>query len=106
MKQLIIFMICSMIFVGCNSNWPAKEKEVFIQECIEKNKNNLLPSGQSPQELCTCTIKEYSAEITWDDYSKILKGNLNKDEKAFFNNKVQVALDKIVEKCKPAILNN
>jgi len=95
-----------MIFVGCSSSWPAKEKEVFIQECIELNKKNLLPLGQSPRELCACTIKEYSSEITWDDYSKMLKGNLNKDEKAFFNNKVQLVIDKIVEKCNPTILNN
>ena len=99
-------MLYLVIFVGCSSSWPAKEKEVFIQECIEIYKNDLLPLGQSPQEFCTCTIKEFSAEITWDDYSKMLKGNLNKDENAFFNNKVQVALDKIVEKCKPAILDN
>ena len=95
-----------MIFVGCSSSWPAKEKEVFIQECVELNKNNLLSLEQSPQELCACTIKEFSAEITWDDYSKMLKGNLDKDEKAFFNNKVQVAMDKIVEKCKPKMLDN
>ena len=50
--------------------------------------------------------KKFSAEITWDDYSKMLKGNFDKDENAFFNNKVQVVLDKIVEKCKPAILKN
>tara|TARA_Y100000768_G_scaffold303488_1_gene237397 strand:- start:1959 stop:2246 length:288 start_codon:yes stop_codon:yes gene_type:complete len=95
-----------MIFVGCSSSWPTKEKETFIEECVELNSSELFSSDQSPEDLCKCTMKEFSEQITWPDYNKILNGNLNKDEKAFFNNKVQVVLDKIVEKCKPAVLIN
>ena len=106
MKRIIIFSLYIIVFVSCSSSWPIKEKQNFVNQCIEINSKENLLSGQSSEDLCECTIKEFSEHITWPEYSKVIKGNLNKDEKAFFNNKVQVVLDKIVEKCEPTTLIN
>ena len=48
---------------------------------------------------------EFTSDITWSEYQKMLKGDLDKDEKAFFNNKAQVVLDEIAKKCAPPVLD-
>ena len=94
-----------MVLTSCGNNWPQKEREKLYNECIESNKKELLESAELSEELCVCTMGEFTSEITWSEYQKMLKGDLDKDEKAFFNNKAQVVLDEIAKKCAPSVLD-
>ena len=103
MKRILILFLCMITLTTCGNNWPQEEREKLYDECVELNEKQIA-SDHSPKELCTCAMDAFISEITWSEYQKMLKADLDKDEKAFFNNKAQVVLDRIAKKCKPPLL--
>tara|TARA_B100001769_G_C21615709_1_gene345514 strand:- start:194 stop:511 length:318 start_codon:yes stop_codon:yes gene_type:complete len=103
MIKITILFFCLISLIACGNSWPEEESKKIYDECVNYN-NEFSNSSQSSEDLCSCSMNEFYSEITWADYQKMLKEDLDNDEKAFFNNKVQVVLDRIAKKCNPETL--
>tara|TARA_Y100001936_G_scaffold235510_1_gene263823 strand:+ start:514 stop:831 length:318 start_codon:yes stop_codon:yes gene_type:complete len=104
MKSFLILFLSTFLLMSCGNGWSQSKKNELYEECeIVQNK---IDSNQiDSQNICSCTVNEFISEVSWGEYQKMLKDDLNQDEKAFFSNKVQVVLNKIKDKCQPENLS-